>query len=294
MNQKTAAIAIIGKPNAGKSTLFNYLMGYKLSIVTPKVQTTRSQLRGIITDDETQLIFLDTPGIFDPNKTLERAMVRAAWSSIIGADFVLFIIDSSNKKLDTKNKVICERLKQQNVTPIILLNKQDLVTEQDINNIKNELIDYWPDALFFVLSALSGQDCDKLLQFLRDHAPMGSWLYDKDELTTAPMRFLASEITREQLFLKLNQELPYGLTVETETWEEQEDRSIKINQVIFTERESHKMIILGKKGQMIKQIGQKAREEILASFGLKVHLFLFVKVRKNWEEDKFRHKYMGL
>lgn len=289
-NKKTAVISIIGKPNAGKSTLLNRLIGQKISIVTPKVQTTRSIITGIITSGDTQLICIDTPGIFEPKKNLEKAMVRAAWSSIISADFVLLILDA-REELDAMQKKILERLEENQVKLIVLWNKIDLVNAraiEDIHILDSCLRGNDNHIHTFQISAQNGDGVDKLMMFLTRNAPKGPWLYAEDDITTLPMRFLASEITREQLFLELDQELPYNLTVATETWEDFKNGSVKIRQVIIVSRASHKTIILGKNGSMIKMIGQKAREHIKECLGFEVHLFLFVKVRDNWDVDLCR------
>ncbi|MES2214658.1 MAG: GTPase Era [Pseudomonadota bacterium] len=291
--QKTAIVSIIGKPNAGKSTLLNRIIGQKISIVTPKVQTTRSIITGVITKGDTQLILIDTPGIFEPKRNLEKAMVRAAWSSIISADFVMLILDA-REELDSVQYKILERLKEHKVNLIVLINKMDLIdfasnTDGDDDSEKHQdKAMPWGDAQSFQISAQNGDGVDKLMSFLSENAPKGPWLYAEDDITTLPMRFLASEITREELFLALDQELPYNLTVETETWENFKDGSVKIRQVIIVSRASHKIIILGKNGGMIKMIGQKSRAAIKEALGFEVHLFLFVKVRENWDVDLCR------
>lgn len=306
--RRSATISIIGKPNAGKSTLLNRVIGQKISIVTPKVQTTRSIITGVVTSGSTQLIFIDTPGIFEPKRNLERAMVRAAWSSIVSADFVMLILDA-REELDEVQKTILARLNETGANLIILLNKMDLVRsarhcedgQRPDAAIQNEdciasTLDCFKPKVFtmtqfqdntplFRISAQNGDGVDALMAFLSSNAPNGPWLYNEDDITTLPMRFLASEITREQLFLALDQELPYNLTVETETWEDFKNGSVKIRQVIVVARASHKAIILGKNGSMIKMIGQKARVAISESLGFQAHLFLFVKVRANWDAD---------
>lgn len=293
MNKKSSLISIIGKPNAGKSTLLNHLIGQKISIVTHKVQTTRSMIKGILTSGNTQLVLVDTPGIFNPKKNLEKAMVRCAWSSIVGANLVLFIIDSRVMKsgiiTDDEINLILKRLKENNIEPWIVINKMDLVNESYDFSV---LSDY--SKKIFYISALTGDKCQNLLDELIDHAPEGPWYYDGDDITTAPMRFLAAEITREQLFLNLHDELPYNLMVDTESWQELSDGSVKINQVIYVTRDSHKAMVLGKYGSMIKKIGQMTRENINEAFGLQVHLFLFVKVKEDWDSNPYLYKTMGL
>ena len=281
--QKVISVGIIGKPNAGKSTLLNHIIGEKISIVTPKVQTTRTAITGIVTKGDVQLILFDTPGIFEPKRLLEKAMVRCAWSTISDVDIVLLILDSS-KKLNDLTKKILTRIKERNIPVVFLFNKVDLKSKNLAEN-KLYIQENFNTPLSFDISALTGKGIDKLLTFLKSKAKESAWLYDEDDMTNLPMRFLASEITREQLFLQLDQELPYNLTVESESWQEQKDGSVKINQVIIVAREAYKSIILGHKGQKIKEIGTKARENIEQLLGFKIHLFLFVKVRKNWETN---------
>lgn len=279
--QKSSIISIVGKPNAGKSTLLNKVIGQRISIITPKVQTTRNMIRGIVTQGDTQLVFIDTPGIFEPKKALEKAMVRAAWSSISGADCVLLIIDCLHD-IDDMQKIMISRIKDHTNNLIVLLNKIDLSTK-NLDHIKKSILTIIPDVIIFDISAENGDGVDKLMSFLVANSPKNHWLYEEDDITTLPLRFLAAELTREQLFLSLKQELPYNLTVETETWEEFDNGSVKIRQAIIVSRETYKIIILGKNGSMIKAIGQKARENIEEYLSIKAHLFLFVKVRENWD-----------
>jgi len=290
--QKTISVCIIGKPNAGKSSLLNNILGQKISIVTPKVQTTRSIITGIHTMGNTQIILFDTPGIFDPKKTLERAMVRCAWSSLNGADLVVLIIDGS-RALDKPIIEILQRLKSQGIRPVLLINKIDLKSEH-IKNIEDYLALNYSEVEVFKISALTNQNIKQLIKFIIEKAEFSVWHYEEDELTTLPMRFLASEITREQLFLNLHEELPYNLTVQTESWQQLDDGSVKINQVIIVSRENYKTMIIGKNGAMIKKIGIEARAEIIRSLDIKVHLFLFVKVRPLWETNPEHYQYMGL
>jgi len=288
--QKTVSVCIIGRPNSGKSTLLNRIIGEKLSIVTPKVQTTRSIITGIITLKDTQIILYDTPGIFEPKGTLEKAMVRCAWSSLHSADIVMLIIDSL-KPLDDITHNILNKLRSLNVVPVFLLNKID-VESKYIDDTKAFLAENYPDSLLFSISAISGENVDKLLEYTTSKAKIAPWLYAEDDMTDLPMRFIAAEITREQLFLGLQQELPYKLTVQTEKWEELEDKSVKINQVIVVSRESYKIIILGKNGSKIKELGMKSRKQMEQFFGFPVHLFLFVKVRELWEDNPDFYEYM--
>ncbi|MDN3030134.1 MULTISPECIES: GTPase Era [Rickettsieae] len=290
--QKTISISIIGKPNAGKSSLLNKLIGQKISIVTPKVQTTRSIITGIVTIKDTQLIILDTPGIFEPKKQLEKAMVRCAWSSLHGVDLVLLIIDST-KPIDQFTLQILKKLQTLKINLIFLLNKIDIPSEY-LEEIENTLNSQFVDSYILKLSVLSGKNVNKLLNYIQSHAKESPWLYEEDDVTNLPMRFLAAEITREQLFLNLHQELPYNLTVQTEMWQENNDKSIKIHQVIIVSRDSYKTIILGKNGCKIKEIGSKARIEMQISFDCKIHLFLFVKVRELWQDDPNSYSHMRL
>ncbi|MCC8368717.1 MAG: GTPase Era [Rickettsia endosymbiont of Oxypoda opaca] len=290
--QKTVSVCIIGRPNSGKSTLLNKLIGQKISIVTPKVQTTRSIITGIVTIKDTQIILYDTPGIFEPKSRLEKAMVRCAWSSLHSADIVMLIIDSL-KPLDKITLEILKKLSSLKITPVFLLNKID-VTSKYFADIQAILTANHPESLVFPISALVGKNIDELLEYIISQARPSPWLYEEDDMTDLPMRFLAAEITREQLFLNLHQELPYKLTVQTESWEERGDKSVKIHQVIVMTRESYKIIILGKNGSKIKEIGAQARQEMEQFFNCKVHLFLFVKVRELWEDNPDFYRHMKL
>ena len=281
--KKTLSVCIVGKPNAGKSTLLNYIIGEKISIVTPKVQTTRSIITGIVTFEDVQLVLFDTPGIFEPKKKLEKAMVRCAWSSLGSADMIVLIIDGS-MKIDDGIKDIIYRISESGKPITFLLNKIDIKTKYAVENI-SFLQKIAPKARIFNVSALKGKNVNDFLEYLKQSAHSSGWGYDADDITNLPSRFLATEITREQLFLKLEQELPYNLTVESESWEEQEGGSVKVNQAIIVSRENYKNMIIGKKGSKIKEIGTQARINIEKLLGQKVHLFLFVKVRKNWEDN---------
>ncbi|MDD9335772.1 MAG: GTPase Era [Rickettsiaceae bacterium] len=292
ISQKTISLCIIGKPNAGKSSLLNKLIGQKISIVTNKVQTTRSIITGIVTIKDTQLIILDTPGIFEPKKQLEKAMVRCAWSSLHGVDLVLLIIDST-KPIDQFTLQILKKLQTLKINLIFLLNKIDSPSEY-LEEIENTLKSQFIDNYILKTSVLSGKNINKLLNYIQSQAKESPWLYEEDDVTNLPMRFLAAEITREQLFLNLHQELPYNLTVQTEMWQENNDKSIKIHQVIVVSKNSYKTIILGNNGCKIKEIGSKARIEMQLAFDCKIHLFLFVKVREFWENDPHSYRYMRL
>ena len=289
--------AIIGAPNAGKSTLLNRVVGAKIAIVTPKVQTTRSRIVGIALHGDAQLVFIDTPGIFAPSRRLERAMVEAAWTGAADTDGIVLLIDAHaarNGVPDKDAQAIVAALKQQNRRAVVVINKIDAVD-------RSKLLDLaaWIDAQgvadsVYMVSALTGDGVTDLLDDLAKHAPLGPWHYPEDQISEIPLRQLASEITREKLFLGLRQELPYALTVETETWEERKDGSVKIDQVIYVRRDSQKKIVLGKGGQQIKKVGAESRADLEAIFERRVHLFLFVKVRDNWVDDPERYRAMGL
>ncbi len=284
--KKFAQIALIGAPNAGKSTLTNFLVGQKISIVSPKVQTTRNTIKAIMVEDETQIVFLDTPGVFIPQtiRPLERAIVRAAWQAIKEADFVCLLIDAA-KGLGDNNQQILKDLEFHKIKPIIIINKIDSIAKEKSLAIIAGLADQGFENIFLV-SATTGDGVDDLKKHLISITQEGEWQFNNDEITDAPMKFVASEITREQLFLKLSQDLPYSLYVKTDSWEDLNNGQVKIHQTIFVLKESQKMIVLGKAGSMIKQIGEEARREIGEILGTKVHLFLFVKVEANWINKK--------
>lgn len=286
MSQKFSQIALIGAPNVGKSTLANFLVGQKISIVSPKVQTTRNTIKAIMVEDNTQIVFLDTPGVFIPKTTrpLERAIVRGAWQAIKEADFVCLLIDA-NKGLGVANEKILEDLEFHKIKPIIVINKIDSIAKENALSIIASLVEKGFEKIFLI-SATTGDGISDLKKYLISIAKEGSWQFNDDEVTDAPMKFIASEITREKLFLKLNQDLPYSLYVKTDSWEDLKNGQVKIHQTIFVLKESQKMIVLGKGGSMIKQIGEEARKEISAMLGTKVHLFLFVKVEENWINKK--------
>lgn len=285
--------ALIGAPNAGKSTLLNKLVGAKIAIVTPKVQTTRTKMLGIRIVGGSQVIFVDTPGIFKPRRRLDRAMVSAAWAGAADADLVVVLMDSE-RGLDTDTRQILAGLKEAGRAAILVLNKIDLVKKEKLLELAAEINALADITQTFMISALDGSGVDDLLEYLAKNLPRGHWLYPEDQLTDAPMRQMAAEITREKLFLQLHQELPYASTVETESWEEKKDGSVKISQVIYIQRDSQKSIVIGKGGQMLKLIGQKARIDMEEAFDRKVHLFLFVKVRENWIDDPERYREIGL
>ena len=290
---RSGFVAMIGATNAGKSTLVNRLVGAKVTIVSHKVQTTRAIIRGIAIEDRTQIVFMDTPGIFKPRRRLDRAMVTTAWGGAHDADIILFLVDSE-RGLKGDATTILEGLKEVRQTKILVLNKVDRVRPEELLKLTqaaNEVVDF--EATFMV-SALTGSGCEDLMRYLSQTLPEGPWYYPEDQISDLPMRQLAAEITREKLFLRLHQELPYSSHVETEKWEERKDGSVRIEQTIYVERESQKKIALGKNGEAIKSISTAARKEISEILEQTVHLFLFVKVRENWGDDPARFREMGL
>jgi GTPase len=286
-------IALIGAPNAGKSTLTNALVGSKVAIVTPKVQTTRSLLRGIATVGGAQLVLIDTPGIFSPRRRLDRAMVTTAWTGAHDADIVALLIDAKSG-LNEEAEAILGRLGEVAQPKILVLNKVDLVEKTKLLALAQAINQRGKFETTFMISALSGNGVDDVRAWLARHAPIGPWHYPADEVSDAPLRHLAAEITREKLYLKLHQELPYQSTVETEVWTEKSDGSVRIEQTIYVERDGQKKIVLGKGGQSIKAIGEAARKELAEIMEKRVHLFLFVKVREGWGDDPERYRQMGL
>ena len=286
-------VALIGAPNVGKSTLVNRLVGTKVSIVTHKVQTTRALIRGIITHNNTQIVLVDTPGIFTPKRRLDRAMVTTAWSGAKDADMVLVLVDAA-KGLDEETEEVFASLSKVNQEKILVINKVDSVPRPSLLELAKKLNEGQKFSETFMISALKGTGCDDLLDYLAKKLPEGPWYYPEDQISDMPMRQLAAEITREKLYMRLHNELPYASTVETESWEERPDGSVKINQIIYVEREGQKKIVLGTKGETIKAIGQAARKELMEILEQKVHLFLFVKVRDHWSDDPERYREMGL
>ena len=286
-------VALIGAPNVGKSTLVNRLVGTKVSIVTHKVQTTRALIRGIITHNNTQIVLVDTPGIFAPKRRLDRAMVTTAWSGAKDADMVLVLVDAA-KGLDEETEEVFASLSKVKQEKILVINKVDSVPRPSLLELAKKLNEGQQFSETFMISALKGTGCDDLLDYLAKKLPEGPWYYPEDQISDMPMRQLAAEITREKLYMRLHNELPYASTVETESWEERPDGSVKINQIIYVEREGQKKIVLGTKGETIKAIGQAARKELMEILEQKVHLFLFVKVRDHWSDDPERYREMGL
>jgi len=286
-------VALIGAPNAGKSTLINQLVGAKVSIVSRKVQTTRALVRGIAIKDTAQIIFVDTPGIFTPKRRLERAMVTSAWGGAGDADAVALVLDA-RKGVDEEAEAIIEGLKNIKQDAFLILNKVDLVERPSLLKLAEDVNARFPFKETFMVSALTGSGVPKVLERFAALMPMSHWLYPEDQVSDAPLRMLASEITREKLFERLHDELPYRSTVETDQWQERKDGSVRIEQTIFVERETQRMIVLGKGGQQIRTIGELARKEIGLEIEKPVHLFLHVKVRENWSDDPARYREMGL
>lgn len=286
-------VAIIGAPNAGKSTLVNALVGAKVSIVSRKVQTTRSLIRGIALAGPAQLIFVDTPGIFQPRRRLDRAMVSTAWSGAHDADIVCLLLDAK-RGVDAEIGSILSRLGEVRQPKALVLNKIDIAEKPSLLALAKSANERLAFAATFMLSAVTGEGVEDLKRWLASQVPSGPWLYPEDQISDAPMRNLAAEITREKAFERLHQELPYQSTVETESWTEMKDGSVRIEQTIYVERESQRKIVLGKGGQTIKSIGAESRREIAALIEAPVHLFLFVKVREGWSEDPERYREMGL
>lgn len=286
-------IAIVGAPNAGKSTLVNRLVGAKVSIVTHKVQTTRARVIAVMIHEATQLVFVDTPGIFEPKRRLERAMVAAAWGGVGDADVVVVLVDAQAGMTNDVERII-KGLRKSGRKALVALNKIDLVPRPKLLSLAEQLNATGVFEEIYMISALTGDGVDDLVSSLIPMLPEGPWLYPEDHLSDMHERLFAAEITREKLFLHLHQELPYSLTVETEAWEEHRDGSVKISQVIYVERPGHRGILLGKGGQQIKRIGAESRQELEEIFGRRVHLFLFVKVREKWRDDPERYREMGL
>jgi len=283
-------VALIGAPNAGKSTLMNAMVGHKVSIVTPKVQTTRSRVRGIAMHDSTQIIFVDTPGIFTPKRRLDRAMVSAAWQGAEDGDVLLLLHDCARKKIDADTLSIIETLKKSGARASMILNKTDLTQAEHYMARTRELSELYDFDKIFMISAEKGEGVEDVKNWLAEQMPKSPYLFDPEDLSDLPMRLMAAEIMREKLFLNLHQELPYQMTVECESWEERADGSAEIKLVIFVAREGHRGIVLGKGGQTIKRIGQAARRELEEIFDQRIHLISFVKHKKDWMDDKDRYR----
>ncbi|OJW53924.1 MAG: GTPase Era [Alphaproteobacteria bacterium 41-28] len=290
---KCGFIAVVGAPNVGKSTLINALVGSKVTIVSPKVQTTRNRILGVALERDTQLILVDTPGIFDtPKRRLEKAMVRSAWDSLRDADGIMVMMDVSQKHFED-TEMILSRLENYKKKAVLVLNKIDLIPRDNLlalaERFSHPLIDQ-----IFMISALKGDGVQDIKQYWSRQVPIGPWLFPEDQLSDLPLRFLAAEITREEIFNRLHEELPYSIWIETESWEEFEDGSVKISQLIYVQRESQKPIVLGKGGQQIKAIGAAARKQLIEILERPVHLFLQVKVKAGWIEDPRLYKSIGL
>ncbi len=295
MTARAGFVALIGEPNAGKSTLLNRMVGAKVSIVTHKVQTTRTRIRGVVIEGETQIVFVDTPGLFTPKRRLDRAMVSAAWGGAADADVTVLMVEA-HRGVTAGVDAIIERLQDvgKRLKIALAINKIDRVERSVLLGLAEKLNERFPFVQTFMISAEKGYGVDDLKKWLALELPEGPWLYPEDQIADLPLRMIASEMTREKLTLRLHQELPYQLTVETENWEEYDDGSVRIDQIVYVARDGHKGIILGKKGETIKTIGQLAREEISAFLDRKVHLFLQVKVRPNWLDEAERYSEMGL
>lgn len=293
MTTRCGFAAIIGAPNAGKSTLVNKLVGSKVSIVSHKVQTTRARIRAIYMHEESQVVLVDTPGIFKPRRKLDEAMVESAWAGAGEADAVVLIVDARRGLEDEVLKII-EGFKASKTKAMLVLNKIDLIEIEKLMPLAEQCSAAFPFTDTFMVSAISGSGVAKLGAKVAEMMPIGPWLYPEDQTADVHLRFIASEITREKIYERLHDELPYSSTVETEAWEEKKDGSVKITQAIFVERDSQKAIVLGKGGAQIKVLGQLARKEMEESFERRVHLFLFVKVRENWAVDPERLRMMGL
>ncbi|MBR72168.1 MAG: GTPase Era [Rhodospirillaceae bacterium] len=292
--QRAGFVAVIGPPNAGKSTLVNYIVGDKITIVSPKIQTTRNQIRGICTHGNSQLVLIDTPGIFqNPRKRLERSMVHAAWKGQSEADDVIFLIDP-NRGICPNTEEIFKHFHRHKKKPLMVINKVDTIKHEILLPLVAKIQQMKLFEKVFMISALRGDGVNDLLQYLLSRLPNGPWLYPEDQLSDISERILASEITREKIFNQLHQEIPYSVNVETEKWKELADGSCRIEQIIYVQRENHKIMILGKDGRRIKSIGKAAREELNKILERKIHLFLFVKVREGWAENPEHYRNMGL
>ena len=292
--RRSGIVAVVGAPNAGKSTLVNQLVGAKVSIVTHKVQTTRTRIRGIAVEGDAQIVFVDTPGIFIAKRRLERAMVQAAWAGVEDADVVLVIHDAGRRQISDETRQVIEGLAGARSEVVLVLNKVDLVKREKLLELAAELSGLGSFSKVFMISALNGDGTTDLMAYLARRMPEGPWLFPEDQLSDLSLRMLAAEITREKLFLNLHEELPYALTVETESWEDFKDGSARVQQVVYVGREQHKAICLGKGGKTIRLVREAAQKEMEAAFGQRVHLFLFVKVRENWINDPERYRNLGL
>lgn len=286
-------VSLIGAPNAGKSTITNHFVGSKVSIVSPKAQTTRTVIKGIGIFENTQIIFLDTPGIFNPKRRLDRAMIASAWGGVKDADKIVLVVDSK-KGFDPETQKIVEKLKEDHLQAILVLNKTDLIKKEKLLSLSAELNAAADFEQTFMISARTGQNIEDFYKYLAENLPLSPWYYPEEQMSDMPLKLLAAEVVREKLFLYLRDEIPYALTVEPELWERREDNSVRAEMTIYVQRDNQKIIILGKGGQMIKKIGQAARTELEYLLEERIHLFLFVKVRENWENDPARYSTWGL
>lgn len=291
--QRCGFVALIGPTNAGKSTLLNALAGSKLAIVTHKVQTTRARIRGIVIEGAAQIIFIDTPGIFKPQRRLDRAMVQAAWGGAQEADRIVLVVDAV-RGVNKDAQAILDEMAREKRQAVLVLNKIDLVKREELLAVVEKFNQSGIFTRTFLISASNGDGVDDLRGYLAEGLPAGPWLYPEDQLSDATERMMASEITREKLYLRVHQELPYDSTVETDSWKEMKDGSARIDQTIYVRRDSQKPIILGKGGQTLKQIGEAARHEMEQTFARRIHLFLHVKVNEKWLDDPARYREMGL
>ena len=292
---RSGFVALIGEPNAGKSTLLNQMVGAKISIVTHKVQTTRTRIRGVSIEETSQIIFVDTPGLFKPRRRLDRAMVAAAWSGAADSDLTLLLVEAHRGLTEGVERIISSISETGlNGKLVLVINKIDKVDVNDLLSLSKKINESYRFAETFMISAEKGRGVDDLRRWLASNLPEGPWLYPDDQISDMPLRMIAAEITREKLTLRLHQELPYQLTVETEKWEEKPDKSVRIEQMIYLSRSGHKGIVLGKKGETIKAVSMASRLSIEEFLGSKVHLFLRLKVREKWMEETERYSEMGL
>ncbi|MBB93079.1 MAG: GTPase Era [Rhodobacteraceae bacterium] len=295
MSTRAGFVALIGEPNAGKSTLLNRMVGAKVSIVTHKVQTTRARIRGVAMEGEAQIVFVDTPGLFRPRRRLDRAMVAAAWGGAADADIIVMLVEAHRGVTEGVETILENLAEVAGDRPVALaINKIDRVKSEVLLGLTKDLNDRFAFIKTFLISAEKGHGVGDLRQWLAGELPESPWLYPEDQIADLPMRMIAAEMTREKLTLRLHQELPYQLTVETESWQERKDGSARIDQVIYVARDGHKGIVLGKKGETIKAVSQQAREELETFLDRKVHLFLQVKVREKWMDEAERYSEMGL
>ena len=286
-------VTLIGAPNAGKSTITNDFVGSKVSIVSPKAQTTRTMVKGIGVYENTQIIFQDTPGIFKPKRRLDRSMVASAWGGAKDGDILVLVVDAK-RGFDNETRTIIDELNKQNREAVLVLNKVDMLSKEKLLPLSAELNAYGKFKETFMVSATTGENMDIFYKYLADNLPLSPWYYPEEQMSDMPLKLLAAEVVREKLFLMLQQEIPYSLTVEPELWQRRDDNSVRAEMTIYVEREGQKKIIVGQGGTMIKKIGEKARHELENMLDCRIHLFLFVKVRENWVNDPARYSDWGL